>query len=355
MENEENRILRWDKKQHVKYSPVNKGKVITDTNPYIEINSKSFDIYTEVDPQSPDALKLLDKKRVLKFIKDKKTPKLGKRMVAYAPGLIKGARMEKNQYKKDDRVKVKPYTTVEEKLKLKQEILDKLAEHNLIGGFTLIDRRYISDEKDDVFPYDTILIIGMEMTMDTIMEIPQPTSVSGRVFDFDVYHDGGLLVDKLADFIRSKGVKCRSHVPLKWDINLPPHAINAGMGNYSTHGLLLTTKWGTRQRLFAISIDLDIPIDKPKDYNFEEFCKRCRMCYKSCPGLAIPKDAYDYRGAFKRRVSNKRCGTSMSENKFCGVCLKVCPFNNFGYEKCIDTIPKYYQYNLIDDNTTDEK
>ena len=41
----------------------------------------------------------------------------------------------------------------------------------------------------------------------------------------------------------------------------------------------------------------------------------------------------------------------MSENKFCGVCLKVCPFNNFGYEKCMDTLPEYYRYNLMDYGT----
>lgn len=349
MKSKDNRILRWDKKEHIKYGPDNKGKWITDNNPYINIDSKSFDLYTEIDPTS-DANKAINPKNMLKVLlkKDSETPKLGKTMLGYMPGMAKGIRLEKKQSKKDNKVKVKDYNTLDEKLKLKQEILDKLNEHNLIGGFTLLDRRYINKELDDKFPYDTVLMIGSEMIKESIMEIPQPTSKSGIIFDFDVYHSGGLIVDKLADFIRSKGVKCRSHIPAKMDFNFAPHVINAGMGNYSTHGLVLTKKWGTRQRFFAITIDLDIPIDKPKDYNFEEFCKRCRMCYKSCPGEAIPKDEAPYRGAVKRRVSPKRCGNMMSTNKFCGVCLKVCPFNNFGYEKCMDTLPQYYRYNTME-------
>lgn len=346
----ETRILRWDKKQHTKYSGENKGKWITDTNPYININPESFDLYTEIDPPNPNTGLALDGKKMRKFLfsPDEETPNIGKTFVGYVPGLAKGMFRERTQNIKNNKVKIKSYDTYEEKIHLKDEILKELRSHDLIGGFTLVDKRYINEEKDHIFPYDTILIIGTEMTKDTIMEIPNPTKESGKIFDFDAYHSGGLMVDKLADFIRSKGVQCQSHIPLKWDINYAPHAINAGLGNYSTHGLVLTPKWGTSLRFFAISIDLDIPIDKPKDYNFEEFCKRCRMCYKSCPGNAIPKDAYDYRGAVKRRVSIKKCGTSMSDNKFCGVCLKVCPFNNFGYEKCMDTLPEYYNYNLME-------
>ncbi|MFT5873617.1 MAG: hypothetical protein ACI8WT_002564 [Clostridium sp.] len=56
--------------------------------------------------------------------------------------------------------------------------LEELISKDLIGGFTLIDRRYINEEKEYIFPYDTFLIIGMEMTKDTIIEIPQPTTDS---------------------------------------------------------------------------------------------------------------------------------------------------------------------------------
>ena len=284
MNNRENRILRWDKKEHTKYGKENKGKGITDNNPYIEINAESFDRYTEIDPPNPNTMMALDTKKVRRFLKDKETPTLRKTLFRYIPGLLAGSLLERTQKVKNNRVRTKRYGTLEEKQKLKEEILEELRSKDLIGGFTLIDRRYINEEKESLFPYDTFLIIGMEMMKDTIMEIPQPTSVSGKIFDFDVYHHGGLLVDKLAAFIRSKGVKCLSHIPLKWDINFAPHAINAGLGNYSTHGLVLTKEWGTRLRFFGISIELDIPIDRPKDYNFEEFCRKCRMCYKSCPG-----------------------------------------------------------------------
>ncbi len=340
------RILRWDKRHFLAYGQENKGKDITDHNPYIKVNPEAFDRHTEIDPPDIVPTKYMEQKAMFRFLNDKETPRLRKIFLGYTPGLIKGKNLAKNQHRRNNKVIVKSFTH-EEKLQLKQEILQELERRDLIGGFTLIDRRYINQEREDLFPYDTVLIIGAEMTKDSIMEIPQPTSVSDKIFDFDVYCSGGLIVDELATFIRQKGVKCLSHVPLAWDLNYTPHAINAGMGNYSTHGLMLTEKWGTRLRLFAISIDLDIPIDHPHDHNFEEFCKRCRMCYKSCPSKAIPKDEDTYQGAFKRRVSMKRCGESMGNNKFCGVCLKVCPFNNFSYDKLMDTIPPYYQYNNL--------
>lgn len=347
MNHEETRILRWSEQEHIAYSPDNKGKALTDNNPYLTLNSERFDIYTEAAPPQIDAMICVSFKIAIeRFAAQPDLPKLKPVFLDYLDRIHASDLSFDYQMGRNDSIEPKEYNEAE-KLILKQEILAELEKRDLIGGFTLIDRRYINYERDDLFPYDTILIIGGEMIKDAIMEIPYPTSQTDIIFDFDVYDSGGVYAHEIADFIRSKGVRALGHVPFKWEISFDPHAINAGMGNYTTHGLMLTTKWGTRFRLYAVSIDLDLPIDKPKEYNFEEFCKRCRMCYKSCPGCAIPRDEDEFYGAKKRRVSPKRCGHTMSTNNFCGVCLKVCPFSNFEYETLMGTLPQYNMYNTI--------
>ena len=134
----ENRILRWDKKQHTQYGPENKGKWITNTNPTIEINPMTFDRYTEIDPPNPNASLALNPKQMRQFLKDKETPKHKKTFIGYIPGLVKGMLLEKTQNRKNNKVKIKKYETYEEKLQLKQEILEELERHNLIGALPLL-------------------------------------------------------------------------------------------------------------------------------------------------------------------------------------------------------------------------
>ena len=102
-------------------------------------------------------------------------------------------------------------------------------------------------------------------------------------------------------------------------------------------------------RMCCIVVEADIPVDKPKDLNVEEFCSRCRMCQKSCPALAIPKEAIRHRGTYRRRIRDIKCFSSMiAVRNTCAICIKVCPMSKFGYDKCVESLPRYYDYNILD-------
>jgi len=116
----------------------------------------------------------------------------------------------------------------------------------------------------------------------------------------------------------------------------------------------VTPEAGTRLKYCSILIDADLPLDKPKDFNIEEFCSRCRMCQKSCPSHSIPKEESKYKGAIKRQTRFSTCLELMTTAKECLKCARVCPFSMIGYEQCMESLPQYYMYNLERDELDKE-
>lgn len=238
----------------------------------------------------------------------------------------------------------------EDLLKLKYEIKDyvKSLGSDLICGFTKLDRRSISEGLDELFPYDNIMILGMEMNWEETMEAPNPGVNTGEHFVFRVYEQLGKKVHEVSDFIRSKGHRCLARVGIDGTLKYPPHAVNAGMGQFTTSGLVATKEFGTRVRFCAINIEPNIPIDKPADINMDEFCGKCRICYKVCPSGALTKDPIMYRGRLLRKTNGKKCIPNLEANHDCALCIKVCPLSMFGYEKCMEAVPQYYKYNTLE-------
>ena len=171
---------------------------------------------------------------------------------------------------------------------------------------------------------------------------------------FTAYRDGGRDVHKIADFIRSKGHKCLTRVSSDGAIKYAPHAVNAGMGNYSTFGICIFPELGTRTKVTGIIIDAELPLDRPRDWNIEEFCSRCRSCQKVCPAGAIPKDEKRSRGTLKRQTFHQRCFEYMATSYECNLCCRICPFSVLGYEQAMRALPQYYMYNIYRNEVDDE-
>jgi epoxyqueuosine reductase QueG len=352
------RLIRWSFKEHKgslfkRYSPNNPGKQITDTNPYIEIDPEKFEYYTELAPLTKFVRGMYARIYINKLIKNMFDSEYGKGLTKifrkkYRPRIAIDIIRQTLEAKGIKKPKV-----AEEKendlLLLKRQIIDFAEEQGFLAGFTKIDRRFIADEKDSFFPYDTVIILGRKMEKDQVMEIPHPGYKTRKLYIYETYKEAGKRVHRVADFIRSKGYQCLARVPIDGMLKVGPHAVNAGMGQFTTNGLVITQEYGTSIRFCAINIDADIPIDHPRDLNADEFCARCRLCQKCCPAEAIPKEAFEWRGGMKRKVHDKKCLSSLfsPDNPLCGVCLKVCPYNNFGYEQCMENIPQYYRYNTM--------
>lgn len=102
-----------------------------------------------------------------------------------------------------------------------------------------------------------------------------------------------------------------------------------------------TREYGSRVRFGMISIDADIEPDGPVDLNIQAYCNDCRVCIKACPGRAISETKVWWRGVYKHKINDTKCYPHFKKYHGCGICLKVCPINRFGYETCMTVWRNY--------------
>lgn len=151
----------------------------------------------------------------------------------------------------------------------------------------------------------------------------------------NMYSDMATRTYKLATFIRRLGYNA---IPCGNDTGMSiPMAIEAGLGELSRMGLLITEKYGPRIRLSKIFTDLDLEIDKPITLGVRELCESCMKCADNCPSEAITKDikpSYkvptisNITGVKKWTINSEKCFKFWSENGCCCAnCIATCPFN----------------------------
>lgn len=119
-----------------------------------------------------------------------------------------------------------------------------------------------------------------------------------------------------------------------------PTAIQAGLGEGSRMGMLITEEFGPRVRLAKVYTDLELEYDKPKSFGVFEFCEVCQKCSDACPSGSIskvktpkdpenvPQNACNNPGVVKWFNDSQKCLQFWGENwEECGVCISVCPYN----------------------------
>ena len=70
-----------------------------------------------------------------------------------------------------------------------------------------------------------------------------------------------------------------------------PNAIQAGLGEYGRHGLVITPEFGTSVRFGKIFTDAPLAHDRPISFGVKEMCEICSACVTGCPSKAIPDGA----------------------------------------------------------------
>ncbi|KKL12099.1 hypothetical protein LCGC14_2539150, partial [marine sediment metagenome] len=124
-------------------------------------------------------------------------------------------------------------------------------------GFTPIDENLIF-ENDYVggieYLYENGIVLGMEMDYNSINTAPDPPA---GLESLRIYAELGEATNKLADFIRSKGFRAIACHPLGGPILYPAIAVKAKLGKIGRQGLLITKKFGPRQRLSLISVNIN--------------------------------------------------------------------------------------------------
>jgi ferredoxin len=314
--------------------PENKGAEITNSLPEVQkikIDPLSLDVVTNVSE-----LKFLPSRRLehplgvigLEF---PKMFKRGKIMHYGGTILLRMVKMKKFQpilrlFTAREKVETDP-------VKVKEMIKSYAESLGYIVGVTRLDRRFVINHDDKIMPYDTVIMLGMEMDFNLCEEIPNPGK---KLWDFETYRKSSLMVWHVARYIRKMGYQCHAIISFEGSIKFVPHAINAGLGELGAQGICITPQYGPRQRWCMIGIDADLPIDQPKDYHVADYCDDCLLCIKACPGRAIHKERIWYRGVLKRKNDDTKCFPFFRKYEGCGICIKVCPFNRYGYAACME-------------------
>jgi epoxyqueuosine reductase QueG len=109
-----------------------------------------------------------------------------------------------------------------------------------------------------------------------------------------------------------------------------PAAIDAGLGELSRAGNLITKEFGTRIRLGAITTDADLIADAPADIGATEFCEACGKCARQCPLGAIPRGGREVvNGSLRWAVHPEKCYEYWTRSgTHCSLCLSCCPWSH---------------------------
>jgi len=136
----------------------------------------------------------------------------------------------------------------------------------------------------------------------------------------------------LAAFIRELGYPARAHFFInEWVLHVPV-AVDAGLGELSRNGILITAPFGPRVRLSTVTTDLPLAIDHPVDIGAVSTCQMCKKCAENCPSQAISHGRKEIvHGVEKWKVDAEKCMRFWVANpnrwNDCARCIAVCPWS----------------------------
>ena len=177
--------------------------------------------------------------------------------------------------------------------------------------------------------YAIMLVIPMDLELSKTF----PAALSGASTGLG-YTNSLACANTLAQFITNLGYNALASLN---DTALSiPMAIEAGLGEYGRHGLLITPKFGPNVRIAKVFTDIPLAVDHPIQFGVKEFCNTCRRCANSCPVKAIPKgepqreapNFSSHSAITKWTVNAEKCFKFwVGMNTDCAICIRVCPYN----------------------------
>jgi epoxyqueuosine reductase len=180
-----------------------------------------------------------------------------------------------------------------------------------------------------------VIVMAIEMDYDAIATSPSFTSSAATALGYSTM---AFIEVELAAFIQRLGysaITCGNNVSLS-----VPQAIDAGLGQYGRHGLLITKQYGPRVRIAKVLTDMPLQRDFPdEDFcrSVIRFCETCEKCATTCPSQSIPYGREQtWKGASisnnpgikKWYVNVDSCyGFWIENGSECSNCIRSCPFN----------------------------
>ncbi len=212
-----------------------------------------------------------------------------------------------------------------------------------LAGVASLDRRWLYSEvwltsERRAVPlelperYQFAVVLAFEVDYEALTASPSLIATASMARG---YSRMASTVFALARFIRNLGyhaIACGNDTALS-----VPLAIDAGLGELSRPGLLVTPSFGPRIRLAKVLTDLPLQPDRPIRFGVREFCRKCRKCARLCPAGCIPADTdptwagpsrANNPGALKWYVDVEKCLALWIENgSDCAVCVAACPYS----------------------------
>jgi epoxyqueuosine reductase len=180
-------------------------------------------------------------------------------------------------------------------------------------------------------PLTYAIVMGIEMSWDEINASPGYGASAATAL---AYSKMPFVAAMVAKYIRTLGYPA---LPSGNDTTQSvPLAIDAGLGEWGRHGLLLTPEFGPRQRLCKVYTDLPLATDTPIEFGMVDFCTTCRLCAGACPSKAIPSGDRDTQptsisnrpGFLRWYVDVAKCYLFWRANGIdCSNCVAACPWS----------------------------
>lgn len=202
-----------------------------------------------------------------------------------------------------------------------------LANESDLVGICAVDPEQIYQGYQVAEP--TLIVIGVAMDHGALNQAPPSfDNPAAAVVVADEYNRAARACRKLANYILGQGYNAKAFQgPYATAINMIPHAIAAGLGQLGKHGSMINDLYGSSFRLSAVSTDLPLLLDAPKDIGAEDFCLNCQVCTKACPPAAIFPEKQMVRGVEKYYVDFDKCIPYFGETLGCGICIARCPWS----------------------------
>lgn len=250
-------------------------------------------------------------------------------LAAMLPKLLPTIKEAKNSYRT---LKNNPNLN---KKTISDTILEELKEYSYTIGVSDIAFTKVSPTmifKDRKILFDNAIVFTMEMKRESIDTAP---SKKAKIEIFRTYLGLGIVVNKIAKFLREKGFNAQAGPALGGDVNYSLLAQKAGLGVIGKHGLLISPQFGPSFRIAAVYTDIEnLPFNTTNNHMWvNSFCDKCNRCVKKCPSGAIYKETKIFDDGSKECIDYKKCAVPFANHYGCTVCVKECVFYKNDYNK----------------------